>query len=302
MMRKPLALIGLCAALSAVVACSASDGGRYGSTYQEIEAQVGGAAGADPGPLLATIPASPDSVATWAVYATTTSDGKSSLTIRGLDGNDNVVNETVLLPDTGVAGVGSIAGLEADAATTLGQAMASDIAAYVAQNDDGTTSNSANGVRLQNIFGFSACTFDILKTIGSAAGTVWSVVGAFSACPVTVGVGCVAGVVMTVTGVATTGYEVDQAVSDCKTQPPPPPISLCQAACGQIGSTYPTCMSGPPFNTCYSDCSNGSDSARSGFASCVTSTLATDGGTGGDGTGDDGGADGCSALTSCFDF
>jgi len=220
-------------------------------------------ASSDLGSPVATIPASAAGVSQWEIYAKVADDGTSSLTVLGVDATGTVVAESLFLPDQGVAGVGTSNPATESDAQALAASVATDVQAYVGSGPpDGTGTSSIH--TLGNPFGLSNCTYDVLSVIGSIAGTVSGTLGAFATCPVTVGVGCVAGVVMTLSGA--------------------------------IGVQAPSCMEQSPFNDCYEDCAGGSDDARTAFASCATSGLATTAD-----AGSDAGSDVCQPLVGCFD-
>jgi hypothetical protein len=295
-MRRTVGLFTSIALLPclALVACSgAADRTAVGTTAGAVDAVNG--ASSDVGTPIATLPASAPGVSSWNVYANAAADGTATLTVLGVDGSGQLVAGAVLIPDQSVAGVGTSDDASETEAQAIGAAIASDVNGYLGGGQDAGTIGSESVHTLGNPFGLSDCTFDVLTVIGSVASTVSGTLGAFSACPVSVGVGCVAGVVMTVSGAAVGVYDVDKAVSACRG---PTPLATCQAACGNIGASLPSCMTEDPYSSCYADCESGDDGTLTSFASCVQTSLAGSP-VGSDSA--DGGADPCAPLEGCFD-
>jgi hypothetical protein len=276
------------AALTAL-GCSGASAQAVGATSAE-EVDAVNAASANLGDEIATVPASAPGVSAWNIYASVEDDGTSTLSVLGVDGSGQVVAEAVLLPGQGVAGIGTTDDASESQAQDLGTTIASDVGSYLGASP-GPSMNSVHV--LSNPFGLSDCSYWVLNSIGSIAGTVSGTVGAFATCPVTIGVGCVAGVVMTTAGVAVDAYSIDRAISSCKG---PTPLALCQTACGNIGTQLPSCMAEAPISSCYSDCSGGAANAQTSLASCIGDALAA-----GAPTDADAGPDVCQALVGCFD-
>jgi hypothetical protein len=274
------------ACLLTLTACSAGSGERAArSTPSDAEAID--AASAAPGELVANVPASAPGVTTWNVYANLASDGTPTLTVAGVDGSGSLQAAAILLPGSQVAGIGTAAGASTQQAEDLAAAIANDFAPY-ASPGAGSTSGASAGVHLlDNPFGLSDCTYAILSAVGSVAGTVTGVVSAFATCPVTVGVGCVAGVVMTIAGAGVGVYNVSRAVQTCGT------VGSCNDACNSLGTQLPTCAATAPYSSCYATCAGGDTSATDAFGSCVAGALANTG----EDTGD---ASACAVLDACF--
>jgi len=288
---------GSLALLVAAVGCAGAAPGNAASTRAAVEAVN---AASDPGTQIATVPASAPGVSTWNVYAGAQADGKPTLTVLGLDDTGQLVAGAVLLPDESVAGVGSSSNASESDAQAIGAAIAADVNGYIGA--PGSTTSTSSVHVLGNPFGLSNCTYDVLSALGSIAGTVSGTVGAFATCPVSVGVGCVAGVVMTVAGAPVGVYNVDNAIHACSG---PTPVAACQAACGSIGTGLPSCMTEDPVSSCYADCVGGSDDdTLTSFASCIQAGLSASGGGGGSATDDagagDAGPDDCQPLVGCF--
>jgi hypothetical protein len=289
-----LCSVPLLSCLTTAACSGAADPAAVGTTAGAVDAV--NAASTDVGTPIATLPASAPGVASWNVYANTAADGTATLTVLGVDGTGELVAGAVLMPSQNVAGVGTSDDASETEAQAIGAAIASDVNGYLGGGGQDAGSVGSESVHtLGNPFGLSDCTFDILTVIGSVASTVSGTLGAFSACPVSVGVGCVAGVVMTASGAAVGVYDVDKAVNACQG---PTPLASCQAACGNIGASLPSCMAEAPYSSCCADCASGDDDTLTSFVSCVQTSLA------GSPVGPssvDGGADPCAPLEGCFD-
>ena len=139
------------------------------------------AAGADPGTLVATIPASAPGVTSWNVYTNVAADGSSTVTVLGVDDSNNLVAGAVLTPNQGVVGVGT----NADASQTEAQgvlaSLSNDVSVYVDPSGGDPSDQSVH--TLGNPFGLSDCTYAVLSVISSIAGTIGGTVGVFSTCP-----------------------------------------------------------------------------------------------------------------------